>query len=104
MKCIVHNCENELYGGGSDRNICPPCWKFITTGDEIYSQVYRNAIAAQVADRMEIKPDPKESIPDGAIRYNINTQTAETYVNKHWIPVDLESVGIKAKLSHRRSP
>ena len=97
MKCIVHNCENELYGGGSDRNICPPCWKFITTGDEIYSQVYRNAIAAQVADRMEIKPDPKESIPDGAVRLNINTMQAEAYVKDvGWFAIDPESAGIKA--------
>ncbi len=96
MKCIVHNCENKLYGGGSDRNICPPCWKFITTGDEIYSQVYRNAIAAQVADRMEIKPEPIVHTPDGAIRYNINKQTAEVYWKGKWASVDAQKVGIKA--------
>jgi len=98
MKCIVHNCENEFHGGGSDRNICPPCWQFITTGEGKFSQVYRNSIAAQVANRMEDKPHVIPTVPEGAIRYNINTLTAEVYLKGNWASIDPQSLGIKATM------
>ena len=42
MKCIVKDCENHIHEGGFVSDLCSPCHRFITTGEGIYSQAYRN--------------------------------------------------------------
>lgn len=42
IKCIVKGCENHKDEGGFEDGMCLPCYLFITTGDGIYSQAYRN--------------------------------------------------------------
>jgi hypothetical protein len=41
-KCIVKDCENHAHEGGFVGDLCSPCHEFITTGEGIYSQAYRN--------------------------------------------------------------
>ena len=43
MKCIVKGCENHKDEGGFEDGMCLPCYLFITTGEGVYSQAYRNA-------------------------------------------------------------
>ena len=43
MKCIVKGCENHKHQGGFEDGMCLPCYLFITTGEGIYSQAYRNS-------------------------------------------------------------
>ena len=42
MKCIVKDCENHSSEGEFKGDICYPCHAFITNGEGVYSQVYRN--------------------------------------------------------------
>jgi hypothetical protein len=42
-KCIVKNCENHANQGRFVGDLCTPCHGFITTGEGVYSQAYRNA-------------------------------------------------------------
>jgi hypothetical protein len=42
VKCIVKDCENHKHEGGFVGNLCIPCHEFITTGEGVYSQAYRN--------------------------------------------------------------
>jgi hypothetical protein len=42
VKCIVEDCENHRHEGGFVGNLCIPCHEFITTGEGVYSQAYRN--------------------------------------------------------------
>jgi hypothetical protein len=46
MKCIVKDCKNHSHQGKFIGDLCSPCYQFITTGEGVYSQVYRNTIAA----------------------------------------------------------
>ena len=50
IKCIVKGCENHKDEGGFEDGICLPCYLFITTGEGIYSQAYRNAKPAELTD------------------------------------------------------
>ena len=50
MKCIVKGCENHKDEGGFEDGMCLPCYLFITTGEGIYSQAYRNAKPAELTD------------------------------------------------------
>lgn len=43
QKCIVKDCENHKHEGGFVGDLCKPCHQFITTGEGIYSQAYRNS-------------------------------------------------------------
>jgi hypothetical protein len=47
IKCIVKDCENHTHEGGFEGTLCLPCHEFITTGNGVYSQVYRNTIKAE---------------------------------------------------------
>ena len=42
MKCIVKGCENHSHEGKFKGDICYPCYAFITNGEGVHSQVYRN--------------------------------------------------------------
>ena len=66
MKCIVKGCENHKNEGGFEDGMCLPCYLFITTGEGIYSQAYRNAKPAELTDE-EIRILINE-VPD----YNID--------------------------------
>ncbi len=44
MKCIVKDCKNHTHQGTFVGELCAPCHEFITTGEGLYSQAYRNAI------------------------------------------------------------
>ena len=54
IKCIVKGCENHKNEGGFEDGMCLPCYLFITTGEGIYSQAYRNTRSAELTDE-EIK-------------------------------------------------
>jgi len=43
MKCIVKDCINQTHEGQFVGELCAPCHKFVTTGNEVHSQAYRNA-------------------------------------------------------------
>jgi hypothetical protein len=47
---------------------------------------------------MEDKPHVIPTVPEGAIRYNINTLTAEVYLKGNWASIDPQSLGIKATM------
>ncbi len=47
MKCIVKDCENHVHQGNFVGAICSPCNQFLTTGEGIYSQLYRNTVVAE---------------------------------------------------------
>jgi hypothetical protein len=42
-KCIVKDCKNHANQGVFVGDLCLPCHRFITTGEGVYSQAYRNA-------------------------------------------------------------
>ena len=42
MKCIVKDCENHSNEGKFNGVLCYPCHAFITNGEGVHSQVYRN--------------------------------------------------------------
>jgi hypothetical protein len=42
MKCIVKDCINQTHEGQFIGGLCSPCHKFVTTGNGVYSQAYRN--------------------------------------------------------------
>jgi len=42
-KCIVKDCKNHASQGVFVGDLCLPCHRFITTGEGVYSQAYRNA-------------------------------------------------------------
>ena len=42
MKCIVKDCENHSNEGKFNGDICYLCHAFITNGEGVHSQVYRN--------------------------------------------------------------
>jgi len=42
MKCTVKDCENHFNEGKFKGDICYPCHAFITNGEGVHSQVYRN--------------------------------------------------------------
>jgi hypothetical protein len=42
VKCIVKDCENHSNEGEFNGDLCYPCHAFITNGEGVYSQVYRN--------------------------------------------------------------
>ncbi len=50
IKCIVKGCENHKNEGGFEDGMCLPCYLFITTGEGIYSQAYRNSKPAELTD------------------------------------------------------
>ena len=50
VKCIVKGCENHKDEGGFEDGMCLPCYLFITTGEGVYSQAYRNAKPAELTD------------------------------------------------------
>ena len=41
-ECIVKGCENHANQGVFVGDLCSPCHGFITTGEGVYSQAYRN--------------------------------------------------------------
>ncbi len=43
MKCIVKDCINQTHEGQFVGELCAPCHKFVTTGNDVHSQDYRNA-------------------------------------------------------------
>ena len=47
MKCHVKNCENHKHEGLFIGFLCSPCYTFLTTGEGIYSQLYRNTVGAE---------------------------------------------------------
>jgi len=55
MKCIVKGCENHKNEGGFEDGMCLPCYLFITTGEGVYSQAYRNAKPAELTDEEILK-------------------------------------------------
>lgn len=50
QKCIVKDCENHKHEGGFVGDLCKPCHQFITTGEGIYSQAYRNSHPVELTD------------------------------------------------------
>ena len=50
IKCIVKGCENHKNEGGFEDGMCLPCYLFITTGEGIYSQAYRNSKPVELTD------------------------------------------------------
>ena len=50
LKCIVKGCDNHKDEGGFEDGMCLPCYLFITTGEGIYSQAYRNAKIKDLTD------------------------------------------------------
>jgi hypothetical protein len=42
MKCIVKDCINQTHEGLFIGELCSPCHEFVTTGNGVYSQAYRN--------------------------------------------------------------
>ena len=64
IKCIVKGCENHKNEGGFEDGMCLPCYLFITTGEGIYSQAYRNSHPAELTDE-EIIEIRKESTSFG---------------------------------------
>ena len=42
MKCIVKDCINQTHEGLFIGELCKPCHEFVTTGNGVYSQIYRN--------------------------------------------------------------
>jgi len=42
QRCIVLNCGNHRHEGKFVGDLCVPCYTFISTGDGVYSQAYRN--------------------------------------------------------------
>lgn len=42
-KCIIMGCANHTNEGTFVGDLCSPCHKFVTSGEGIYSQAYRNA-------------------------------------------------------------
>jgi hypothetical protein len=42
MKCIVKDCINQTHEGLFIGELCAPCHEFVTKGNGVYSQVYRN--------------------------------------------------------------
>jgi len=42
MKCIVKDCINQTHEGLFIGELCAPCHEFLTTGNRVYSQVYKN--------------------------------------------------------------
>lgn len=50
IKCIVKGCENHKNEGGFEDGMCLPCYLFITTGEGVYSQAYRNAKPTELTD------------------------------------------------------
>ena len=47
MKCIVKDCTNHSHQGKFIGELCSPCYSFITTGEGVYSQAYRNTVLAE---------------------------------------------------------
>lgn len=47
MKCIVKDCENHKDQGVFVGVLCMPCYNFLTTGEGIHSQLYRNTVKAE---------------------------------------------------------
>jgi hypothetical protein len=43
IKCIVKDCINQTHEGQFVGELCAPCHKFVTTGNGVHSQAYRNA-------------------------------------------------------------
>jgi hypothetical protein len=41
-KCIVKYCMNQKHEGQFVGELCSPCHEFVTTGNGVYSQAYRN--------------------------------------------------------------
>ena len=50
IKCIVKGCENHKNEGVFEDGMCLPCYLFITTGEGIYSQAYRNTKPVELTD------------------------------------------------------
>ena len=42
-KCIVKDCMNHTNEGSFVGELCAPCWDYITNGNGVHSQAYRNA-------------------------------------------------------------
>lgn len=42
-KCIVKDCQNHTHEGRFVGELCMPCWDYITNGNGVHSQAYRNA-------------------------------------------------------------
>ena len=42
IKCIVKDCQNHIGQGRFVGNLCSPCHEFLSTGNGVYSQAYRN--------------------------------------------------------------
>ena len=42
-KCIVKDCMNHTNEGKFVGELCAPCWDYITNGNGVHSQAYRNA-------------------------------------------------------------
>jgi hypothetical protein len=43
VKCIVKDCMNHTNEGAFVGDLCAPCWDYITNGNGVHSQAYRNA-------------------------------------------------------------
>jgi hypothetical protein len=42
-KCIVKDCMNHTNEGPFVGDLCGPCWDYLTNGNGVHSQAYRNA-------------------------------------------------------------
>jgi hypothetical protein len=67
LKCIVKGCENHKDEGGFEDGICLPCYLFITTGEGIYSQAYRNSKPADLTDKEILEIITKVSKEQGLV-------------------------------------
>ena len=42
-KCVVKDCMNHTNEGPFVGDLCGPCWDYLTNGNGVHSQAYRNA-------------------------------------------------------------
>ncbi len=73
QKCIVKDCENHKHEGDFVGDLCKPCHQFITTGDGIYSQAYRNTNPVK---ELTLTPDEIFDVWDEHTDYDGNFVTS----------------------------
>lgn len=66
MKCLVKDCANHGHEGGFVGDLCVPCYQFITTGEGVYSQAYRNTAPKELNEVEILELWTKKNKLDGA--------------------------------------
>lgn len=69
-KCAVLGCDNRMGGGLFHGFLCAPCHGFISTGEGVYSQAYRNMQTTIDAEReacVEIIQSYRISVGNSAV-------------------------------------